>query len=266
MENNAQIGRERKEGVSIILAVWNQLGYTRLTVDSLIKNTTRPFELIIVDNGSKPNVKSYFDSIKDAVDIQYIRNDSNVGPIKAINQGIKASRCDYVVAMHNDVVVFEKDWTGKIVAAMQADPKIGLAGLAGRKEIFKTGCVNESSLKHNLQNEEDLGPAMQEEVSEVAVLDGLCFVMKRELLDKIQGLDETYGYMHCYDLDLSLQSIQAGFKNVVVKIEAMHVGNGGRTRNMKGYREIVKDDYGLLKQNCKILAKKWARLLPVKVQ
>ncbi len=251
---------------SIIIPVWNQLGYTRLTVESIIKNTTAPFELVIVDNGSKPDVKKYFDSIKGEADINYIRNETNVGPITGINQGLKAAKYSYIAVIHNDVVIFEKDWLGKIISVMDADPRIGIAGIAGRKEILKTGCVNEASLKHNLQNEEDLGPVMVEDVAEVAVVDGLCFVIKRELLERVHGLDEVFGYMHCYDLDISLQSIDAGCKNVVVKVDAMHVGNGGRTRNMKGYREIVKDDYGLLKKNCKILADKWRHILPLRVK
>jgi GT2 family glycosyltransferase len=168
------------------------------------------------------------------------------------------------MAMHNDVIIMENGWLGKIASVMDADPTIGVVGLAGRKEIYKTGCVNEDSLKHNLQNE-DLNAPMSEEASEVAVVDGMCFVMRRSLLDKIGGLDEAFGYMHCYDLDLSLQSRNAGFKNVVVKVAAMHIGNGGMTRKMREYKDLVKDDYGLLKKNCKILAKKWARLLPLKV-
>ncbi len=252
-------------GASIIIAVWNQLGYTRLAVESILKNTKAPFELVIVDNGSKPNVRAYFDSLKGAVDLRYIRNEANLGPIRGINQGIAAAKYDYIAVIHNDVVIFEDDWLGKIISAMEKDPAIGIAGLAGRTEIYKTGCVNEASLKHNLQNEEDLGPVMAEDVATVAVVDGLCFIMRRQLLEKIEGLDETYGYMHCYDLDISLQSIQAGYKNVVVKVEAMHVGNGGRTRTMKGYREIVKDDYGLLQKNCAIFSRKWAHLLPLTV-
>ncbi|MCM8761651.1 MAG: glycosyltransferase [Candidatus Omnitrophica bacterium] len=249
------IGLSARPAVSIIIAVWNQLGYTKLTTESLIKNTRRPFEIIIIDNGSRPDVKAYFDTLRPVLDIKYIRNDTNLGPIRAINQGIKAATNKYIAAIHNDVVIFEDDWLGKITSVMEKDPTIGLAGLAGRKEIYRTGCVNEATTKHNLQNEEDLGPPMQEDVSEVAVLDGLCLVFRRELLDKVGGLDESYGYMHCYDLDISLQSIAAGYKNVVVKVEAMHVGNGGRTRNMKGYKYIVKDDYKLLKKNCKILGK-----------
>lgn len=254
----------KSEGISIILAVWNQLCYTKLAVDSILKNSDSPFELVVVDNGSKPEMKEYFDSLKGTIAVTYIRNEKNLGPIRAINQGIKAAKYDYVMAMHNDVIIMEKGWLRKISAVMDADPLIGIVGLAGRQEIYKTGCVNEESLKHNLQNE-DLNAPMGEEAAEVAVVDGLCFVMRRSLIEKIGGLDETFGYMHCYDLDLSLQSRNAGFRNVVVKVAAMHIGNGGMTRKMREYKDLVKDDYGLLKKNCKILAKKWAHILPLKV-
>ncbi|MFA5146320.1 MAG: glycosyltransferase [Candidatus Omnitrophota bacterium] len=249
---------------SIIIAVWNQLGYTKLAVESVLKNTTTPFEFVIVDNGSKPEVRAYFDSLKGRADINYIRNEENLGPIRAINQGINASGKDYVVVMHNDVIILENGWLGKMISCAESDPRIGIVGLAGRKEIYKTGCVNEESLKHDLQNE-DLNPPMTEETSEVAVIDGLCFMMTRRLLAGIKGLDETYGYMHCYDLDISMQSAEAGFRNVVAKVEAMHIGNGGMTRKTREYRELVRDDYDLLKRNCKVFARKWRHMLPLKV-
>jgi glycosyltransferase involved in cell wall biosynthesis len=256
----------KKKGVSIIIPVWNQLGYTKLSVESMVKNAgSTPFELIIVDNGSRPETRDYFDKLARGVPVRYIRNENNLGPIRAINQGIDAASYRYVMAIHNDVAIFEPDWLGKIVSAMEADPRIGIAALAGRQEIYKEGNVNEATLKHSLRNEEDLCPAMKEESAEVAVVDGLCFVMSEALLDGVKHLDETYGYMHCYDFDISLESISRNFRNVVLKIEAMHLGNGGRTRFTKGYGEFVKNDSDLLKRNYKIFAGKWSGLLPLKV-
>lgn len=255
----------KPDGVSIIIAVWNQLAYTRLCMDYLLRNTGGvSFEIVIVDNGSKPDTRAFIDSLKDRADILYIRNEENLGVIRAINQGLLAARYRYAAVLHNDVIIFENGWLDRMIKVFESDPRIGLAGFAGRKEIYKTGCVNEASLKHNLQNE-DLNRPMEEEVAEVAVIDGLFFMMKEELLRKIAGLDERYGYMHCYDLDLSLQSVEAGFKNVVVNVEAMHIANGGSTRRTNGYRALVKDDYGLLKRNCKIFSAKWRHRLPVKV-
>jgi GT2 family glycosyltransferase len=255
-------------GLSIVLAVWNQLGYTKITVESIIRNSAGyPYEFVVIDNGSRPDVKKYFDTLREQniAAVTYIRNETNLGPIRAINQGIAAARYDYIMAIHNDVIIMENGWLQKIAAVMDADPKIGIAGLAGRKEIYNNGCVNEASLKHNLQNE-DLNEPMTELVSEVAVLDGMCLVMRRRLLERIKGLDETYGFMHCYDLDASMASIEAGFKNIVVNVEAMHVGNGGRSRLAPEYKRYVKDDYGLLKKNCKIFSHKWRHMLPLKVQ
>jgi GT2 family glycosyltransferase len=254
------------KGISIIIAVWNQLGYTKLAVDFIMKNSAgMPYELIIVDNGSRPDVRGYFDSIGDRVSLQYIRNQTNLGPIRAINQGLKAAKYDIAVVVHNDVLVLDNRWLLKISSAMEGDPKIGIVGLAGRKEIYKTGCVNEESLKHSLQDDDLNGP-MEEDMSEVAVIDGLCFAMRRALIDKIGGLDESYGYMHCYDLDVSLASIAAGFRNVVLKIPALHLANGGITRKTRDYKRLVKDDYGLLKKNVRILAHKWRNMLPLKVE
>lgn len=255
----------QNDGVSIVMVVWNQIGYTKLAVDFILKNSPpTPFELVIVDNGSKPDVRAYFDSISDKVAVRYIRNEENRGPIGGINQGIKAAGYNYIAVIHTDVLILESGWLEKIISVMKNDPKIGITGLAGRKEIYNTGCVNEESLKHNLQDD-DLNEPMAEEVADVAVIDGLCFVLRRELIDKIGGLDEAYGYMHCYDLDVSMQSIAAGFKNVVVKVAALHLANGGMTRKTREYKKLVKDDYGLLKKNCKIFARKWRRMLPLKI-
>ena len=81
------------DSASIIIAVWNQLGYTKLTVEHILKNTDTPFELVIIDNGSNADMKEYFSSVKERVEINYIRNDENLGPIRAINQGIRAAIC-----------------------------------------------------------------------------------------------------------------------------------------------------------------------------
>lgn len=255
----------KPEGVSIIIAVWNQLVYTKLCLEYLLRNTKgADFEIIIVDNGSRPDTRAFIDSVSAKADIRYIRNDENLGPIKAINQGLAAARYRYSAVMHNDVLIFEDGWLEKMIRVFKSDPSIGIAGFAGRQEIYNTGCVNEASLKHNLQNE-DLNEPMREEVARVAVIDGLFFMMREEMLNKVSGLDEGYGYMHCYDLDISLQSIEAGFKNVVVNVEAVHIANGGMTRGKREYKAMIKDDYGLLKRNCKIFSKKWKRMLPLKV-
>ena len=42
-----------KVKASIIMAVYNEVAYTRLCVQSIQRNTEVPYELIVIDNGSK---------------------------------------------------------------------------------------------------------------------------------------------------------------------------------------------------------------------
>jgi len=124
---------------SVIIPVWNQLGYTRICVDYLLKNTPEPFELVIIDNGSTDGTAEYFGELKKNVDVQYIKNEKNLGPIVALNQGVGRSSGDILAAMHNDLVLFEKGWLSKLVDTLSRDERIGLAGLAGRRKIDKRG-------------------------------------------------------------------------------------------------------------------------------
>lgn len=256
---------EKNRECDIVIPVCNLLAYTRLSVEKLIQNTGVPFNLIIIDNGSEDGTKDFFSRFSSpGVSLRYIRNETNLGPILAYNQGIKAGRAEFVSMMHNDVLILEKGWLDKVLRVMESDENIGIAGLAGRKRINKKGLVDESSLVHNLQNEH-LNKPMKSDVEGVAVIDGLCFTARRRLLDKTGGLNEDYGYMHCYDLDISLASLKLGYRNVVVNVEAMHISNGGITRRTRFYKEVVPDDYRLLNTNYKKFSKRWKNALPCEV-
>ncbi|OGW75380.1 MAG: hypothetical protein A2Z72_02915 [Omnitrophica bacterium RBG_13_46_9] len=281
----------------VIIPVCNMFAYTRLCLEKLIENTLVPFDLIIIDNGSTDRTGEFFSGFAASavsrsqiiqrlsfgsaicareteaqrcnadspeVRIEYIKNEKNVGPIFAYNQGIRIGRSKYVCMMHNDVLIFERGWLGKILDVMESDRDIGIVGLAGRKRINKKGLVDELSLVHNLQNEH-LNVPMRSHSEDVAVIDGLCFIARRKILERTGGLNEDYTYMHCYDLDISMASRDLGYRNVVVNVEAMHVSNGGVTRRAKDYKALVRDDYKLLNVNYKKFREKWKRLLPVAV-
>ena len=96
------------QGVSIVIAVCNLLGFTRLCIDYIRKNTLVPYELVIVDNASTDGTREYFQGLSKELYVRYIYNETNLGPIIAINQGIKASKYKYICQMHNDVVIFEE--------------------------------------------------------------------------------------------------------------------------------------------------------------
>ena len=71
---------------SVVLVVHNHPALTRACVESL-QATRGPFELCVVDNASDDETVDYLDRLARSVPLRYLRNDENVGLIRALNQG-----------------------------------------------------------------------------------------------------------------------------------------------------------------------------------
>jgi GT2 family glycosyltransferase len=81
--------------VSIIILTHNQLKYTKLCLDSIIRTTGLPVEIIIVDNGSCDGTVSYLKNLKNMpvnISLHLITNENNLGFAAGNNQGIAVAR------------------------------------------------------------------------------------------------------------------------------------------------------------------------------
>jgi GT2 family glycosyltransferase/tetratricopeptide (TPR) repeat protein len=56
-----------EELASIIILCCNELEYTRLCLESVLRHTRRPYELVLVDNGSTDGTREYLEKFRDAV-------------------------------------------------------------------------------------------------------------------------------------------------------------------------------------------------------
>jgi len=113
----------RKSLVSIIIPCYNQLKFTKMCIESILKYTHYPFELIIIDNGSfeliiidngsADGTGKWLTTVLRIKDkglsrIKIILNDRNLGAPKAFNQGIKVSMGEYFLFLNNDTIVTEE--------------------------------------------------------------------------------------------------------------------------------------------------------------
>src|SRR5437899_10482713 len=100
--------------VSLVIAVYNQLHYTRQCLESIARNTELPYELILVDNGSTDGTREFLSNFKDKV----ITNETNLGCAKAWNQGVRASEGDVIGILNNDIVV-TPGWLAALLRFME---------------------------------------------------------------------------------------------------------------------------------------------------
>lgn len=195
----------------IIIPVWNQLQLTKGCIEHLVKNTFYPYRLIIIDNGSQQETQQYLKQLSQDTKMQVtlIRNETNLGFVKAINQGLMISSTDYACLLNNDVFVGE-GWLTEIVRVAKADSRIGIVN-PDNKEMYS------ESIEDFLKQKSKELKSLRGYFTEVMAAMGFCMLIKREVISKIGLLDETFGLGGYDDMDYSKRSWQSGYKCVAAK-------------------------------------------------
>ena len=89
--------------MSVVMTVYNAGSYLRAAVDSILNQTFKDFELIVVDNQSTDGSAEYLALISDPR-LVLIPNAENVGQTRALNIGIEHAQSPYIVRMDADDV------------------------------------------------------------------------------------------------------------------------------------------------------------------
>jgi len=150
--------------VSIVAVTFNAPDYVRTFLDSVKKRTRAPYELIVVDNASEAPTRGLLAARAAAGEIRLVQNEDNPLWAKGCNQGL--ALCDprsrHVLLVNPDCEVLADDWIERLAAVLDADPKVGVTGIA--------------------LNFKRIGPVY-------GCVDGQCFFMRREAYDAVGPLD-----------------------------------------------------------------------------
>ena len=239
--------------VSIVVPVLNQPSLTRTFLESVYANTNRPFEIILVDNGSALPVQRLVTEFQKSHDnLVYVRNPRNEGFGYACNQGMACARGDVVVVINNDVQV-PSGWLSRMLAVLAADANVGMVGPATNR------CVGDQQIvPAPYEKTQDFAGAAaaraithRGNVRGVNRLVGLCLMIPRSVLDKVGGFDPAYGYGNFEDDDLGLRIRRAGFSLAVADDVLLH-HEGSATFVAEGF-----DASALAQQNWEIFCDKW---------
>ncbi len=145
-------------------------------------------------------------------------------------------------------------------------PNTGLLGFFGGEGVHPSS--GRFYVWNNMLEAEIHGSRFQSGHKQVAVLDGLCMIANRKMLDVRGGVDQEYLVHHFYDLDLSLESIDRGFKNYILPIYCHH--QSGVTACRPLFQEWANKYTGqesageqiLYNKNLQRFKDKWAHRLP----
>lgn len=190
--------------VSIVVCVHNALDDVRRCLDSVICHfsSTVPIELILVDDGSAEETKSYLARFAKQHDAILIRHDVAQGYTAAANAGIERSTADLTILLNSDTIT-TAGWIEGLLACANSDRRIGFLGPLSNTaswqsvpEIFDPdGDWAENPVPDGLTlqrfahliKDEAKGPSPL-----LGFINGFCFAIKRAVIQEIGAFSPDF--------------------------------------------------------------------------
>lgn len=244
----------------MVVVNWNRRDLLRACLRSLASQSFPEVEVIVVDNGSTDGsiemLRTEFSATAD-LPVNMIRNDSNRGFCEANNQGIAASRSEFVALLNNDAEA-SADWLRELHSAFRDRAGIGMAASKvlvheDPSRIDKAGHLiyPDGQNRGRGSGEPDLG--QYDRIEETAWPDGCACMYRRAMLDEIGGFDEDL-FAYADDAELGLRAQIAGWKCLYIPTAIVRHRRGATL----GLRSTARLE--LIERNRVLLA---AKLFPI---
>ena len=96
-----------KPKISVIMSEYNTPpNYLRASIESILNQTFKDIEIVIVDDCGKNDLESIIKEYKDRR-IRVIKNDKNIGLVESLNKAIAVSKADILARMDTDDIADE---------------------------------------------------------------------------------------------------------------------------------------------------------------
>lgn len=210
--------------LSVIIVNYNVTRLLRNCLLSVQKYTDQETcEIIVIDNASTDS--SWKELISEFPEVRFIASESNDGFAIANNKAIKTASGEYLLILNPDTEL-EGFYMQELLDFADSKPDFG--GLGVRMHDAQGVFLPESkrsvpdmfnsfeklftNFKKNNSKSYYRNDINEYAVAEVDVLTGAFLLVKKEVYEKIGGLDETY-FMYGEDIDLCYTLLRSGYKN-----------------------------------------------------
>ncbi len=220
--------------LSIIIVNYNVTQLLRsclLSIQKYVKEVE--YEVIVIDNASTDS--SWRDLITEFPEVHFIASEINAGFSKANNTAIQAAKGEYVLLLNPDTEL-EGFYMKELLDFSDNQPDFGCLGIRMHDadghflpeskrsvpDMFNSFEKLFTNFKKNNSKSYYRNDLEENAVAEVEVMTGAFLLLKKEVYEKVGGLDEAY-FMYGEDIDLCYTLIRNGYKNYYYgKVSLLH--------------------------------------------
>lgn len=243
---------------SIVILSYNTCQLTQLCIES-IRRYTEPdtYEIIVVDNASKDESVDYLKAQKD---IKCIFNQENAGFPKGCNQGIAVAEGTEILLLNSDTIVTPR-WLANLRTALYSSEDVGAVS------CVTNSCSNRQKIEINYTDTRQMelfadnyNRSDSQKWVPYFKLVGFCMLIKKNICDKIGGLDEIFSPGNFEDDDYSFRIKEAGYRLLLCRDTFIHhFGSSSFTKSRTEQEMIEKARRynALLVKNRQYFCSKW---------
>jgi GT2 family glycosyltransferase len=226
--------------VSVIIPTVNQVDLVKQCLGSFFDSKPSvlyPYEVIVVDDGSSPEIQQRLREAMSAFPVQLITQPQNSGFSKTVNRGAAAARGRYICLLNNDVTFNQKNW----LDIMMGDSHRVKAGIVGPRLLYPNGTIQHGGIiyipetggfDHEYRNQPgNYSPALR--TREVLGVTGALMLVNRQLWNLLGGMDERF-FVGMEDIDFSLRTWENGWR-IYYSGSAVAIHPEGYTRGNDPY-------------------------------
>lgn len=237
--------------ISILILASNKCEYTRRGLQSLFRSSLRPFQVVLVDNGSTDDTQQVFSEFverakSENISVKTLRLDQNLGAIVGRNRGMELMDGQYWVFLDNDVSVRTRGWLERLSAELDQNPNVGIVGPKliyplPPHDIQCAGCaVTPGGQVAFLGRGEPRASAKFTLAKDCQTLISATWMMRADVAKRIGPLDEIFSPVQFEDIDYCYRFREAGFLcRYIPDVEMYHFENVTTSRGSLNYPYIT---------------------------
>ncbi|HTA46701.1 MAG TPA: glycosyltransferase family 2 protein [Bryobacteraceae bacterium] len=208
--------------ISVVIPVYNGGDFLRQCLESLAQSAERPFETIVIDDGSTD------DSVKIAKEfgVTVLSTEGRCGPARARNIGAKVANGDVLFFVDSDVCVYPETLSS-IAIEFTRDPKVdAIMGSYDRWPSAQNFMSQYRNLMHHYVH--------QQSKRDATTFWAGCGSIRRNVFMEFGGFDEMYRSPAIEDIELGYRLAAAGRKLILCSnIQVKHLKRWGLRSTIK---------------------------------